>query len=136
MCLALYIGSNLELNESAWNKNEPHFYIETVPAGNKVKKQFSTPFVYYAGSHEGCGCGFFKEGRESEELQQAQENYSNLVKTIEQTINEGEAVQLFSCWEGDQGRSPEVNKTISLFELVAPEFEFQELQFLNVVKNA
>ena len=136
MCLAVYIGSEIELKENAWNKNEPNFYIEAVPSANNVRKQFSTTHVYYAGSHEGCGCGFFKEAREPEEFENVQENYKNLALTIKNAVEAGRKIQLFSCWEDDQAKQPEIKVSIGLSEIVNPEFEFKELNFLNVVSNA
>ena len=60
MCLAIYIASDIELSTSKWDKNSPSFYSESIEPNKHygVDRHFSKPYVYYLGSHEGCGCGF------------------------------------------------------------------------------
>jgi hypothetical protein len=56
MCLAVYIAASSELPDIPWNRESPAFHLSQVSAENVVRKQFSLPYVFYAGSHEGCGC--------------------------------------------------------------------------------
>ena len=86
MCLAVYVASDSALPESKWNEHAPAFYLEAVPTSEVVRKQFCYSHVYYAGSHEGCGCGFSKDGRDSQELQQCQANYRALVGVVSSPV--------------------------------------------------
>ena len=64
MCLAVYIASDQPLPLVHWSPTDPGFYVRPVDEmDNGVGEIFSVPFVYYAGSHEGCGDGF-EFGRE------------------------------------------------------------------------
>ena len=133
MCLAVYLGSSLELPESKWNEAAPAFYLE--PAGShedEARRQFSLPYVYYAGSHEGCGCGFLKEGEVGVELVTHQANYDSLVQRIREVQEKGASVELFSCWEGDQGLAPEFIESLTADEIEDPSFQFKERQFIRI----
>jgi hypothetical protein len=84
MCLAVYLASDKPLPLIEWNEKEPSFYVgELTKSDKSVKIQFEFPYIYYIGSDEGCGCGFFKKGRESDELFRAEENYSKLASYLE-----------------------------------------------------
>jgi hypothetical protein len=92
--------------------------------------------VYYAGSHEGCGCGFSKDGRDSQELEQCQQNYRSLAGVLSSAVRGGARVQLFTCWEGKQTADPETTGIIAVEQLVEPEFELQQLSLLAVRRGA
>jgi len=59
MCFTIYIGCTTPLPEILWDNDHPQFntkYLEDWE--ENVKRYFSYPDVIYAGSDEGCGCGF------------------------------------------------------------------------------
>ncbi|MDR2189498.1 MAG: hypothetical protein LBE62_15855 [Azonexus sp.] len=133
MCLAVYVASDVPLPESS--KHAPAFYLESVPLSEKVRRQFRLAHVYYAGSHEGCGCGFSKDGRDSQELEQCQQNYRSLAEVLSPVVREGAQVQLFTCWEGDQSTNPETTDIITVEQLVEPKFELQQLSLLTIQRK-
>jgi hypothetical protein len=135
MCLAVYIASSNLLPPVAWDKDAPAFYLESVPAGEAVHRQFSLPHVYYAGSHEGCGCGFFKEGETGEEAERCQANYAALARVLRAALSGGVKAELFACWEGNQGDPPEIFESVTPDELESPSFQLKELQFLRVAED-
>lgn len=126
MCLAVYIASDHELPLIAWDESAPSFYIDELSTDGDVKKQFTLPEVAYAGSHEGCGCGFLKDGAVGEELEDVDENYHKLASYIKGLQTKGASIQLFSCWEGEQTSPAESNETIRVSDLMTKEFEFKE----------
>ena len=136
MCLAVYVASDAPLPESKWNEHAPAFYLEAVPQSEGVCKQFRYRHVYYAGSHEGCGCGFSKDGRDSQELQQCQDNYHALAGVLSGALQAGAELQLFTCWEGEQTNRPETTGALTAEELVEPQFELQQLSLLSVQRAA
>ena len=127
MCLAIYIASNIQLSPIPWIEDKPSFYVTELPKNEyEVKKQFALKYVYYVGSHEGCGCGFFKEGETGKELSKVEENYDNLHQYILNARENGAIIELFSCWEGDQSSKPENNEKIHQSTLREEQFEFKE----------
>ena len=134
MCLAVYIASNATLPLVEWDKKQPKFNIASLSGYEvKVGKQFSCQHVVYAGSHEGCGCGFFKEGEVGDELAQVQSNYDSLADYLRLQSVKGIKFEIYSCWEGDQEEVPEFKEKINLSDLVAPEFEFKEKAYYEIV---
>jgi len=134
MCLALYIASDLEVPMAAYNERIPKFYVSELDKKDlPVKKQFELSHVAYAGSNEGCGCGFFKEGLDESELELTQENYYSLAHCISGLKLKGGKVALFACWEGDQGIKPKTKEKLSVNELASKEFEFKEPAYYEIV---
>lgn len=132
MCLAVYVASDVPLPESKWNEQAPAVYLQPVPESAAVRRQFSLQHVYYAGSHEGCGCGFRKRGTFDQEWQQCQDNYRQLADALSSAVRHGARVQIFTCWEGDQATAPDRIGVVTLQELVEPPFELEELSLLHV----
>jgi hypothetical protein len=136
MCLAVYVAGDAPLPESRWNEHAPAFYLEPVPGSEDVCKQFRYRHVYYAGSHEGCGCGFSKDGRDNQELQWCQDNYRSLAGVLSDAVGNGTKVQLFTCWEGEQSTRPETIGVVTVEDLIEPQFELQQLSLLTVRRGA
>ncbi|MBL8696047.1 MAG: hypothetical protein JNJ88_18270 [Planctomycetes bacterium] len=132
MCLAIYVGCEAPLPESAWDKNAPGFFLEQVPTKEAVRGQFRSAHVYYAGSHEGCGCGFAKDGKDGDELEQCQQNYRALAAILSPAVSGGAQVQIFTCWEGEQTKEARTAEAVTVTQLVVPGFEFQQRTLLTV----
>ncbi len=132
MCLAVYLASSVPLTEISWNKHKPAFYLTKLGNNETVSKQFSLPHLYYAGAHTGCGCGFINDGNIGNDLVRCEANYTALVNTVRLAEGQNAKLQLFSCWEGDQGKRPEKIVTLRVNQLAEPMFEFKELELINV----
>jgi hypothetical protein len=132
MCLAVYLSSDKCLPDIPWNEKSPAFYLEPVAKSLGVRKQFLYEYVYYAGTHEGCGCGFSKDGVVGEELEQSQQNYIALAQVSRNAVSAGAKLQIFTCWEGEQKRKPKTVATVPSLLLQSQDFELQQLQLLNV----
>ncbi len=134
MCLAVYIASNVTLPLVEWDEKQPGFNITSLSGyGIKVEKQFVYQHVVYAGPHEGCGCGFFKEGEVGDELAQVQLNYDSLALYLKSKTSTDVKFEIYSCWEGDQEEEPEFKEKIEICDLMAPEFEFKEKAYYEIV---
>jgi hypothetical protein len=113
MCMTVYMASDYSLPTSAWDEACPTFYVRTLTEGDEpVRRQFSKPYVYYAGSHEGCGCGFQYgqyEGCEEDAaaLAAAQGSRRKLAEFLSLALQHQATVEVFACWDGDQGAPPE-----------------------------
>lgn len=133
MCLAVYIASDHELPIIAWDETSPAFYTIDLSKDSGVKRQFTLTNVAYAGSSEGCGCGFSKDGEVGEELATVEENYRRLADYIKGLQAAGASIQLFSCWEGDPASKPEFYETIRGSDLITKNFDFKEKALYRVV---
>lgn len=133
MCLAVYLASDSPLPLVEWNEEHPRFNVVPITKNEiAVKKQFRHPNVVYAGSHQGCGCGFFKDGETGEDLMLVQANYDSLVRYLSELITDGANIEIFSCWEGDQGSEPETKQRLSLATLGSESFEFEEKAYYEI----
>lgn len=143
MCLALYIASDESLPLITWNKQSPAFHvIELSEQEQVIRKQFSSPYVYYAGSHEGCGCAF-NYGREypeyeddPEELKAAEESTTRLADYLSDVVPKVGALQIFSCWEGEGEKSPEYFREITPDEIRRKDFIFRVPELLTITAPA
>jgi len=129
MCLAVYLASDKPLPLISWSREKPSFYVEKLTSAEEsVKTQFEIPHIYYLGSHEGCGCGFFKTGQDWDVLgrSQAQENYTQLVSYLKQVQFQDSRNQIYVCWQGDENTEPEFRKQVDLQQLMDKNFEFKE----------
>lgn len=96
-----------------------------------VRDRFSLPFVYFAGSHLGCGCGFQKY-EDDDERDKTQANYTALAGVIRNVLSSTSSVEIFTCWEGDHANEPEFLESVSVSKLLLPEFVLQERQLLRI----
>ena len=136
MCLAVYVGSDARLPEIPWNKDDPAFHLLQAGSSDPARRQFRGPYVYCAGSHEGCGCGFLKYGEQAEALACSQSNYDALRAVLGSALRAGASVQLFTCWDGDQAAPPESVRSIGVSLLASPAFELKERELLDVADDA
>ena len=137
MCRVAYMASGVSLPLLPWNEADPAFHVAELASDEdrKVVVQFSKPHVYYLGSHEGCGCGFPMEDEEKEEEERgkSQETLSRLVKYLEGALSHQDTVELYICWEGEQGDTPEFRDVVNLEDMKGP-FGFKTIQFLKVTR--
>jgi hypothetical protein len=132
VCWSVHVASALPLPVGAWNPEAPGFYLEAVLADDSVRDRFSLPFVYFVGTHLGCGCGFSRYDNE-DEREKIQANYAALAGAIRDVLSRSSSVELFTSWEGDEVREPESLESVRVSELLRPEFELRERQFVRVV---
>lgn len=129
MCLTVYLASDQALPTIPWNDDSPGFHVLELPPNHIIHKQLSLGNLYYLGSHEGCGCGFIKDGEVGDELTAVQENFTRLAHFITAARERGAHLQVYCCWEGDQGSPVEHHFTIDEKALLSLDFEFTEKAF-------
>lgn len=111
MCYAVYMGVDIELTASKFDEKSPGFYIEFIEGKNKendVRKQFTKRFIYYLGSHEGCGCGFSydEDSDEKERIEASKKDVLQFNKLLQDVLQKSAECEIFLCWEGNQGKAP------------------------------
>ena len=148
MCKALYIASDrpLPVTEQpeypkdctlspTWPREAQRFHTATLkPAEETVRLHFSHPHILYAGSYEGCGCGF-NYGREypeaeddAEHLTAARESIAELVRYV----RESNVLEIYSCWMDDEAKPTVHQRTVTPETLASPGFVFRERELLTI----
>ncbi len=134
MCYMLYLGSDVPLPTSEWRKEAPGFYLSDSGRDGDVPKasrHFSKPHVYYAGSHEGCGCGFFfGEFDDPEEYGQSKDSARDLVDMIDQALASSDSAELLVTWAACEKKKPKRELEMNPYELLKDEFPLEEQEFV------
>lgn len=138
----LYIGSDIPLTARSFKEDAPGFYTKILNEENRlVTKHFSTKYVLYAGSSEGCGCGFRHalidkdntwlpvDENKSDELN---DDMTQLHEYVENLIIKGGNIELYACWAGDYEEVPLSKLDIHSEELLNGEFFLKERGFYSL----
>lgn len=146
--MALYIASDKPLpvvqqrkypkeavNSPTWPKEAQRFHTsELRPESQVVRSHFRYPHVLYAGSYEGCACGF-NFGREYPTLEEdpdhlvvARESVAELVRYV----RESAVRQIYSCWFDNEAKPTAHERTLSPEALAAQDFFFREQELLTI----
>ena len=126
MCMMLYIGSDQSLPLVPGGDATGVFHVGELHqdfAG--VAKQFTVGHVRYAGSHEGCGCGFQLgeyPGFEDDDAPAKRKSLRDLAEYIERQLQAGGRIELFACWAGDELAVPEHRRRLTLEDLRSDDF--------------
>lgn len=132
MCVMVYLASAKPLSLVAWEEGSPGFNVTSLAADEgRVAAQFTHQCLVYAGSHEGCGCGFQyaqwpAESYSAEELALSRRSLSAFADFLDAELTRVDAIELFVCWDGDQEEPPEHFRQIRPKDLRKPDFLFLE----------
>ena len=109
MCTAVYVATSLPVETTKWNKEAPAFYVKELEGYDELRRRFAPRSVYYAGSHEGCGCGFvFYDG--DPERRRALDALIAFIRRVA-------PADVFVCWEGQQTEAPAWEKVVTSGDL-------------------
>ena len=142
MCMVLYVAADRPLPLVAWDERDPAFHVTELPDSEAaVRARFSKPYVYYAGSHEGCGCGFsygWWDGDEPERTAPARESVRRLRAYLEAATRAAGPLELYACWSGDEGDEAWHRRELTPRDFAhdAAEFQLEERTFATVSPNA
>ncbi|MFN2510542.1 MAG: hypothetical protein ABR568_03750 [Pyrinomonadaceae bacterium] len=139
--MMVYIAADNPLPLIEWQENVTAFCVsELTEDEKKVSKQFSKPFLAYAGSFGGCSCGFsygedaIEDEDDRREDALSRESVRQLSEYLSPLVKNG-SIEIFACWDGDQEAEPEETQTVTPDYFGGEEFSFKEKQFLEV-RNA
>ena len=103
-----------------------------------MRSHFSHPYVLYAGSYEGCGCGF-NYGRgcpevedDAEYLAAARESVAQLVRYV----RDSGVREIYSCWFDDEAEPTIQQRTVTPETLALPDFIFGKHELLKIDQDA
>ena len=139
--MVVYIAADSPLPLIEWQENATAFYV-AAPADDEmqVAKQFSKPFVAFAGSFGGCSCGFSYGETELEDEDDrtedalSRESVRQLSEYLSPLVRNG-SVEIYACWDGDQEAGPEERLTVTPEYFGGEAFGFKERQFLVVERE-
>jgi hypothetical protein len=140
MCMAYYLGTDGDAPLIPWEEDAPGFYTaEVLPGEEAVRKHFSVPRIVFFGSHEKCGCGFRCDAFGEPELEDATErqtraDHEALVRYVKDLLANAQTVQIYGCWSGDEAEPSGAERTCTLRDLKAPDFQFHERERLTVLR--
>lgn len=142
MCFVLYMASDRERREIAWDENDRHFHVKANDVdAQRARSQFSKNSVHYLGSGDGCGCAFRRDpdwvfAQENEDRRhEIEDNQRRLHEYLSECLVDEDEIELFGCWSGDEEIPAEKSRTILVDDLVTKEFFFEEREKIVVRKR-
>ena len=123
MCLALYLAASQELPVINWDDANPAFHVIRLPQNAEgVRKQFSSEYVYYAASQQGCSCAFNYE-HEYDSIGELKNYLRNALICVDQ-------VEMFACQAGAEEQDKQHAVVTSPEGIALAEFFFKDGQHL------
>jgi hypothetical protein len=122
MCLAVYVASNHVLATVPWDPAHPGFYVVDATENffypsNPLRVHFQQPFLYAAGSHNGCGCGFQFDGYVnddgdyvSRDTPEAVASRQGFVDFLTAALKFQSQVEVLTCCSGDELEPPKCRR--------------------------
>ena len=88
-----------------------------------MRAKFDLPHVVFAGSYEGCSCGFDLGGDSPEEEAESEDHAvaaRESVAELRRYVAENRVLQLYTCWFDDEAEPHSSLATIALDDLAEP----------------
>ena len=142
MCMMVYIAADIPLRLVAWDDLAPAFNTSVLaPDEERVRRQFGKSHVVYAGSYEGCACGFQlgeypPDSGDSQEREQQRTSLREFADYLRQELARVGPIELFACWDGDQEATPEHRRALGPSVLEQDSFFFLEKELSTVTSDA
>ncbi len=138
--MMVYIAASQPLDLIPWNDAHPAFYIsDLIEFDSSVRDQFSAEHVYYAGSHEGCGCGF-QYGEyphfDDDERPLKRASLDAFAAYLSRQLERVDAIELYACWDGDQAAAPEHRRALTPRALESEDFYFLQKELSRIGRDA
>jgi hypothetical protein len=141
--MMLYIGSDKPIPIIPFKENAPGFHTEKLSGNDStIANHFSVKNVLYAGSSQGCGCGFQHSildsntgwlNVEDEDDKDFRMNMQGLFEYVREALKKGAKVQLYACWDGEFEDSPLSKEAISCKDLLNKKFYLKEKGFYIII---
>jgi hypothetical protein len=130
MCYAFYLAASVPLPERpATIPVSPLTVLALEADDDAVRRQFSKAHIYKLGAHTGCSCGFaFTAEFDLDSAAAPRESIRDLRSYLASALTTAGTLELFVCWEGDQGGPIEEREdlTLDVFDPEAEKFSLTE----------
>jgi hypothetical protein len=140
VCWVLYLAADRPLPLKPFDPGTPAFNVAELSHHEAaVRIQFSKPFVYALGAHTGCGCGFDAEAANRdhpEELEASTASLEALRTYLEAALATAGALELYACWDGDQGSTPDQRRRVGLADVGPGMTWFPDRTFVELAGGA
>ena len=136
MCFQVYLGSSQECPEIPYSERWDHIFVLKHPEHNGYsgKVSLQSTYLYHVGVMS-CGCGLPYDFPVGQQDEWTQNNHRQLGDYLRECLQNAEPIELFSSWSGDEGRSVEKYRPVTVEGLLDPEFYFEERQITVVYKD-
>ena len=136
MCFQVYLGSSHECTEIPYSERWEHIYSHklTEHSGYTGHLSLESPYRYHLGVRD-CGCGFTYDIPVEQMDEMTQTFHRQLGEYVGQCLQYADSIELFSVWSGDEFLPIEKHRRITLEDLLAPEFYFEERQLTVVYRD-
>jgi hypothetical protein len=111
MCLAIYVGTTVELPLVAWT-DRPAFHVDALEGHREVRRRIDRPFLYDVGAHTGCACGFVEPAPSDDE----HASWSTSIDAFSEWLRgavDGGPIEVLVCWMGDESKKA-TRRTVGL----------------------
>ena len=101
-------SSEIDYTDPLWPSKALAFSVQELAGDEKaVAVHFSTPLIRYAGSFEGCGCGFNACHRYEWEAPVEPDTRAlagrDSRRLLRDYVEKHEVREIYGCWSGDEG---------------------------------
>lgn len=139
MCMVLYIAADAPLPEIPALEAPGPFSAQLLDAPEEpVRAQFSKPFVYSLGAHEGCSCGFSYGVGDEDSDAAGRESVRRLGEYLVTAVDRLGSVEIYACWADEEGEHAETREfvTTTMFTYAAEAFELPQRWFATIIAAA
>ena len=140
--MMVYVAADGPLRLIPWDESAPAFNTSVLaPDEERVRRQFGRTSVVYAGSYEGCACGFQlgqypSESADPKEREDRRTSLRQFADYLRQELARVGTIELFACWDGDQEATPEHRRALTPSGLEDDGFFFLEKELSTVTSDA
>ncbi|QDU21170.1 hypothetical protein ETAA1_31350 [Urbifossiella limnaea] len=138
MCMVVYVGSDYPLPTWPWDQSRPAFHVvEQSDPADPVRQRFTKPYVYFAGSQDGCGCGFHYGPYGTDDPDAEVDAATAACRRafgdyLAVALQHQREVEVYACWSGEEAEPPEYHDRATPAELGSGEAYVRERELVIV----
>jgi len=139
VCQRLYIATRKRLPTVTKTKAAPYLEVQEVSDPAVARGRFGPDrsFLYVAGAHVECGCGFpavVADARAKPRVPEAADlkSMNTLAEHLRDACRGHSTVELYLCWIHEEGEPLTSRRTVTLGDLRDPSFRLRHRELLTV----
>jgi hypothetical protein len=139
VCQRLYIASRTRLKTVRKTAAAPFLSVEDVSGNARARGRFGSDrrFLYLAGGHVECGCGFpvapAEPGAPETRVDPADlQSMWALAEQLRDAVRRKSTVELYLCWAHEESEPPLTRRTVTLPDLRDRAFRLRHREILTV----
>lgn len=139
MCQRLYIASRTRLNTVRRSNASPVLTVQETPDDARARERFhpDRKYLYIAGGHVECGCGFpavLAEGnkRDAPDDPKDLQSMTALADHLREACRRHSTVELYLCWATEETEPPLTRRIVTLQDLRDSRFRLRHRELLTV----